>query len=364
MKAAVVRAGTGSCINGFERADFKVLWSQEVNGVARQIQRENHHRSYFRLPADRERADVLFFLGFSSSDNEILRLDKPRAFLIESEEIPGLVSKDYDLLTVTVNSSRFFSAHARIRNYTFGVRTTENEAPPFDEVLQLLTEHTRDTCRGMLESCEDLGQYVLITPYRKSGRMVYKSIHPCPEIHARAGKNLISFEPHPSDSATQSEAKILREDQLLRILNLTGLRKPRTMTRQCFFKWAGKSLDPDLAELLGRCLKSLLGVENGGPPRDPVMHGSCASQALFHKSAMAFVTGANTLNEAVRAAERLGIEVVESPRITMTYVQGSVLPTDLLFNQLVGKRLATGITTVIKERRSKAGGFDRVSWQN
>lgn len=362
MKAAVIRAGSGSCLSGFTRAGFNIVWSQEVDGSARQIQRENDNRSFFRIPQDRERADVLFFVGFRSTDNDLLRLDNPRGFLIESEELPDLITEDYDLLTVTVNSSRFFSSHARIRNYTFGVKTTENEAPPFVNVLQLLSEHSMDNCRGMSDSCDDLSQNVLITPYRKSGRMVYKSIHPCPEIHARAGKKLTCFEPHPCDSALQSEAKMLREDQLLRILNLTSLKKPRTMTRQCFFKWAGKSLDPDLAELLGRCMKSLIGQENRPATRDPVIHESYAPQVSFNKSAMAFITGANTPSEAIRAAEGIGIEVVESPRITMRYKQGSVLPTDLIFNQLAGKRLAPGTTTTINERRSKAGGFDRVSF--
>lgn len=361
MRLGIVGAGTCSYLPALEKAGFTVSWKQEFDGIARRIQRENGHSSTFRIPEIRDRVDAMLFFRFGEREKQLVALEKPRIFLVESEGTPSLEGLPYDAINATLNSARFFTAHARTRNYTFCVRTNENPEPDFDRLLSRLYAEQRRVCYGMRDKCSDVSEFVLIRPSKKGGRSVFKSLHPCPEIDGRATMALREFRPHPCDSALPAQARILREDQMLAILGLEGLKRPRSVSARAFFRACGKSLDAELAFVLSECLLGLLQGPKGAE-RDPVMRGVYEEQTMFRKSAMAFVTGAASPSSVPSLASSMAIDVVQYPRLELVYKHGRNTKTDAVFDELAGTKLLSGMETTIKERKRKTRGFDRVCW--
>lgn len=275
MRLAIVGFGTGAAWQGFARAGFALAWGQEVDGVARRIQAANGLQTHFRVPLHRQPVEAMVFLGaaFGPAESALVLADRPRTVLVLA---PGArPPKGYDSLKLEINPARFFSAHAKTLSVCFMVRADLHpDAPPFEKVLQRLAGAARATCRGMRDLCPDLSEFVLLGARRAAGRQVFKTIHPCPEVHSRSLQPRTAAHPLDPPVAAPVAAPAPSLEQLLRVLNMGGIQKPDSVPPGSFLLWCAKGPDGALAELLGRCLLDL-DAPTGGRARRRTVHEQC-----------------------------------------------------------------------------------------
>lgn len=365
MRLAIIGTGTGSSLDGWKRAGFELAWAHEDDGVARRIQKANGYNSLFRFPQDEKATQAVVFLDrttLGARERRLIEFENPLCFLVETTKALDLDAMPYSVLGIRLNSSRFYSAHARIRKYYFCLRS-DLPSTALESVRERVIQACKFQCKGMRQVCPSVGEFVLMSPRRAGGRTVYNSLHPCPQVHSRSGQQPRHHRPHPCDSTTQGNARVLRQDQIVDILNLKGLKRPQSVSVSLFLKWCGKSMDEDLACLLGQCLSGLIPNVVAGAMRRPFYTGIYKDEARFRAGAVAFVTGAPELSVALQVAKRKGIKIINGSLVALTYIQGSRDDTDRVFVDLARVvSLPSGTVTTIKEHRNKSLEFDSVQW--
>ena len=362
-----VWSGTGSAIPGWENAGFTVAWISETDGVARRIQKKNGRKCYSNIPTTRNLVDFIVFRVDSSSIKmkkaiEMIKEDLPPAFLIETEKeiSPASLPLDYHLIALNLNASFYFSAHAKIRNYILGFLA---KRVPDEELLFALNEKIKQTRRTETISVNDVVDdidHFILTPFNRHSRSVHSSTRPCPEVHSRSGHAFNKKMHHPSDSVPIEESKVLGLDIIATICGIPELERPKAMERSSWFKWVGKSMDANLANLIGCEVLNVLKQGYFKKKKRICINFGIERKNVFRTSKISFIIG--ELEDFASVCETMGISYSTEPNVTIEYLTGTNAETDRKFNEACKIQIPCDCKVKIKTRSCQLNRLEDITW--
>lgn len=363
-------SGSGSALPGWEKAGFKVAWASDPEGPPRRIQRINGRKCHSSAPINRPNVD--FFVSYVGQSNqrikkayEMIREDNPPVFMIESEfPINEKISSKYDMISFSLNSSWYFTGHTRTRFYLIGVLITRNPDPySLMKLEESIKKEKVEVQNSVISMADDVGSHFIVTPFNKNFRAIHSSSRPLPELHSRSGKPLGQYLPHPSDSALLSESKMLRNDQITKICGLEGLLKPKGMERSLWFKWVGKSLDPNLANLIGkRVMEILISGKSTVTRKQNLINLKFLKKPICRTSKISLLCKTTDHEEIIEWCKKMDISIEVHPTIAVEYVIGRREDTDSCFNDLCKMKLPEECVVRIKTRLNKKNKLDDIVW--
>lgn len=362
-----MNCGMGASSAGWRRAGFETEWSVERDPVARRICRHNDLPCRSAEPSNYRPVDFAVYYCGSNwirvvNSLDAVRIERPPAFLIESDSRVRSAPEGYDVAFFSLNASRYFVPHARIKEYCFGIRKDRN--PGGREALGRFlasVKRCNETPMPLFEVIKSEA-HLILPPKSEAGRGVHSHLRPLPEVHAGGGEALRDYQPHECDSADVSQARLIGTAEIASICGVSHIRKPDDVDRVSWFKWVGQAMDPELSQFIGVAVMRLLESGVCASRRKCVVLGEQPMPRRSKRTSKFeyLIRGGETLEQSCSA---LGVTLEAAPAKLATYKQGSgTAQADSIFSSLAGLRLPTGAVSVIKERANRKSKPEDLIW--
>lgn len=368
MLISEMYCGLCASTSGWEKAGFKREWLVEPDPIARKISKSNQIACRSAIPFSYRPVDfAVFYCGSNnfrvSCALNLIQTDLPPSFLIESDfkltDFPG----GYDIAMFSINASKFFVPHARIKEYCFGIRKERN--PGGLEALELLVDsieaHSNEIPMPLFEVTKCEGHFV-VPPRNSLHRAVHSHLRPLPELHSKSGKPLSKYKPHESDSVALSEARPLGVGEVSKICGVSHIKKPEEVDRVSWFKWVGHALDPKLSYIIGRSVMTILQSGSCTNKRKNFILGDQVVTKTCNRNSKMdlLIFGNSSLEESCK---KLGVNLIGGPHLTVSYTQGTNELADSIFSEISGISLPVGCTCSIKQRKNQTSKLEDISWE-